>query len=449
MTQGLSLLSHSVYRQVAQQCAAFPNNQRVLGLSGGLDSVALLHLLHQLREVEHFELKAIYVHHGLSQYADDWLTFCQQLCQHLHIDFVSERVDLGDVKGESIEALARKARYQAFAKHLPIGGQLLTAQHQNDQVESFLLAAKRGSGVKGLSGMPMIKAFQHGTHLRPLLNVPRDALAALAEQMNWTWIEDDSNSNSQFDRNFLRLNVIPALVERWPSAVSAISRSARLCGEQQALLDELLTDDLNQCLRADLAFNIAGVTTYSEQRQLALLRLWIAKQHQYAPSEVRLKEIWHNVALARADAQPMLCFKHYQIRRFLGHLYLTPGQGAEFDQTSTAPLLLDQVNTLPCGKTLTLSSTNQGARITMPNTELTVGYQLAGSTKLTPAGRHGSRSYKKLLQEYQVPPWLRDSIPIIFAGKEVVAVGDLFICQQWFARGSEVGFEIKLTDNRC
>ncbi|MCE2571454.1 tRNA lysidine(34) synthetase TilS [Motilimonas eburnea] len=436
-----AITAHRAYQALAKHCRAHPSAQRLIGLSGGLDSVALLHLLVELKKHVPFELTALYVHHGLSANADVWLDFCQKLCLSLNVPFMAERVNLGDMQGESIEALARDARYQAFSKHLPASGQLLTAQHQNDQVESFILAAKRGSGVKGLSAMPLIKPFANGSQLRPLLEISRAELAQLAKAQGWQWVEDESNQNTQFDRNFIRAEIIPKLTERWPGVLTAIGRSARLCAEQQTLLTQLLQDELARFQSPQGALQIEPLTQLDPLRRQAILRQWIDTHGYSLPSEVRLKEIWDNIALAREDAQPMLAFKGYQVRRYLGQLYLVKPESS-VPAHLIVPLEAVQLNSLPCGQQLKLQPSVQGERIKLPQAPLTVRYQLAGSHKLTPAGRNGSRSYKKLLQEYQVPPWLRAQIPIIFAGEEVIAVGELFICQPWLAQADEAGLSL-------
>ncbi|HCC7937922.1 TPA: tRNA lysidine(34) synthetase TilS, partial [Klebsiella pneumoniae] len=212
-----------------------PHRQLLVAFSGGLDSTVLLHQLVLLREQDpSLTLRAVHVHHGLSAHADDWVAHCRQICQQWQVPLVVHRVTLAR-GGLGVEAHARAARYQAFQDTLNAGEVLVTAQHQDDQCETLLLALKRGSGPTGLSAMAPSSAFAGSRLLRPLLNETRESLRqwALAHQLSW--IEDESNQDDTYDRNFLRLRVIPVLRERWPHFSEAVARSASLCAEQEQL----------------------------------------------------------------------------------------------------------------------------------------------------------------------------------------------------------------------
>ncbi|HFJ9773750.1 TPA: tRNA lysidine(34) synthetase TilS, partial [Raoultella ornithinolytica] len=228
-----------------------PYRQFLVAFSGGLDSTVLLHQLVCWRERDPtLQLRAIHIHHGLSANADSWVTHCQQVCQHWQVPLVVERVTLAD-DGLGVEAHARQARYQAFRTALQPGEALVTAQHLDDQCETFLLALKRGSGPTGLAAMAASSGFAATRLLRPLLNTRRETLHqwALAHQLSW--IEDESNQDDTYDRNFLRLRVVPQLNARWPHFSEAVARSASLCGEQEQLLDELLAEDLAKLVADD------------------------------------------------------------------------------------------------------------------------------------------------------------------------------------------------------
>lgn len=221
-----------------------PHRQLLVAFSGGLDSTVLLHQLVLLREQDpSLTLRAVHVHHGLSAHADDWVAHCRQICQQWQVPLVVHHVTLAR-GGLGVEAHARAARYQAFQDTLNAGEVLVTAQHQDDQCETLLLALKRGSGPTGLSAMAPSSAFAGSRLLRPLLNETRESLRqwALAHQLSW--IEDESNQDDTYDRNFLRLRVIPVLRERWPHFSEAVARSASLCAEQEQLLDEMLAAEL-------------------------------------------------------------------------------------------------------------------------------------------------------------------------------------------------------------
>ena len=223
------------------------SRQILVAFSGGLDSTVLLHQLVQWRtENPGVALRAIHVHHGLSANADAWVTHCENVCQQWQVPLVVERVQLAQ-EGLGIEAQARQARYQAFARTLLPGEVLVTAQHLDDQCETFLLALKRGSGPAGLSAMGEVSEFAGTRLIRPLLARTRGELEQWALAHGLRWIEDESNQDDSYDRNFLRLRVVPLLQQRWPHFAEATARSAALCAEQERLLDELLVDDLAHC----------------------------------------------------------------------------------------------------------------------------------------------------------------------------------------------------------
>src|SRR3990167_5323944 len=214
-----------------------------VALSGGLDSTVLLHLLASLAQREALPpLSAIHIHHGLQAAADVWPAHCRELCAALCVPLQVEYVQVAP--GASLERAARDARYAAFAARLGAGELLLTAQHRDDQAETLLFRLLRGAGVQGLSAMPLSRALGAGQLVRPLLNCSRDELLAYAREHKLTWIEDPSNADERFSRNYLRRQVVPALLSRWPQAATTIAPSAAHLSEAAQLLDELAQQDM-------------------------------------------------------------------------------------------------------------------------------------------------------------------------------------------------------------
>jgi len=309
-----------------------PYRQLLVGFSGGLDSTVLLHRLRLWREQEpDVQIRAIHVHHGLSSNADRWVAHCESLCEAWHIPLIVERVTLHD-EGLGTEAQARKARYLAFEKVLQAGEALVTAQHLDDQCETFLLALKRGSGPAGLSAMPVRTEFAGTQLIRPLLGETRTSLETWAKDYNLCWIEDESNQDDSYDRNFLRLRVLPLLSERWPHFADATARSAALCAEQESLLDELLTEELASVISTEGALKIEPLEAMSVVRRAALLRRWLAAHDAQMPSRTMLNRIWEEVALAREDATPRLHLGGFEVRRFKGELWWVKCQPSMADQ---------------------------------------------------------------------------------------------------------------------
>jgi tRNA(Ile)-lysidine synthase len=404
-----------------------PYRQLLVGFSGGLDSTVLLHRLMLWREREPDVLiRAIHIHHGLSAYADEWVAHCEAICKAWRIPLLVERVRLVD-EGLGVEAQARKARYVAFAQSLQPDEALVTAQHLDDQCETFLLALKRGSGPAGLSAMPERAPFAGTQLLRPLLGETRASLERWAQEYQLRWIEDESNQDDSYDRNFLRLRILPTLSQRWPHFSEATARSARVCAEQETLLDELLSEQLAGMISADGALSIAPLEAMSAVRRAALLRRWLAEHHAQMPSRDMLTRIWNEVAQAREDANPCLHLNGFEVRRFRGQLWWIKRQPRLADEILVwddprEPLVLPQ----GAGR-VSLGSVGNVRR---PDAHEPVTIRFKASGQLHIVGRNGGRKLKKIWQECNVPPWLRDTTPLLFYGETLIAAAGVFVTRE-------------------
>lgn len=415
------------------------HRQFLVAFSGGLDSTVLLHqLVCWWRQEPGISLRAIHIHHGISQNADRWVEHCQQLCAEWQVPLVVERVTLMP-GGAGLEAEARAARYQAFREALLPGEVLLTAQHLDDQSETLLLALKRGSGPAGLSAMPVSATFADTQLIRPLLHETRATLLLWAQRYGLRWIEDESNQDDAYDRNFLRLRVLPLLNARWPHFAEAAARSAALCGEQEQLLDELLADELSRLLDVNGSLAIDPLVSMSGPKRAALLRRWLAAMGATMPSREMLTRLWQEVALAREDASPCLRLGDFDVRRFQQRLWRVKALPGQTDrqiewQNLHAPLVLPdglgQVSLLP------------GGNIHLPRADEPVTIRFKAPGMLHIVGRHGGRKLKKIWQELGVPPWLRDTTPLLFYGDTLIAAAGRFVTQEG---GCEAGAGVQLS----
>ncbi|MCI1679271.1 MAG: tRNA lysidine(34) synthetase TilS [Ewingella americana] len=416
-----------------------------VAFSGGLDSSVLLSALVKLRDSQwpELSLRAIHVHHGLSQFADSWVSHCQAFCQKLGVPLEVIRVKV-DSQQDGIEAAARKARYQAFANSLAGDECLLTAQHLNDQCETFMLALKRGSGPAGLSSMAVDGVRQHYRLLRPLLSLSRDQLEEFASAAQLSWIEDDSNRDARFDRNFLRLNVLPALYQRWPHFPDAVARSAALCAEQESLLDELLAESLQALQSSDGGLQIEPMQAMSSPRRQALLRRWLAQLGAKMPSREQLQRIWDEVAMCRDDAEPQFRLNTLSIRRFRQRLYLLPAKLPSLREV-VVPWDIANELVLPEGLgRLTVErladSSQQGLRLPASDEVVTIRFTAQG--RVEKVGRQHGRSLKKLWPELGVAPWERERTPLVFYNEQLVAAPGLFITQQGVAEQGQPHYQM-------
>lgn len=414
--------------------------------SGGLDSSVLLAGLAELRDtlLPDIQLRALHVHHGLSQFADSWAVHCQAFCQQRSVPFSVVKVKV-DAQNGGVEAAARAARYEAFSEKLGDDEVLLTAQHLNDQCETFMLALKRGSGPAGLSAMSADSSVQGYRLLRPLLDCSRRQLEEYAGQHLLSWIEDDSNRDARFDRNFLRLDVLPVLYDRWPHFAQATARSAALCAEQELLLDELLNESLNALTDAQGSLCVEGLNGVSAVRRSALLRRWLALRGAKMPSREQLQRIWDEVALSREDAQAQLTLGRSVVRRFRQRLYLLP----EFQPLRDLILnwdpaeklaLPDGLGFLTAVNDLKTSGDNAVIRRPRAGESVTIRFQAQGN--IEKVGRDRARQAKKLWSELGIPPWQRDRIPLIYYNEQLIAAPGWFIARQGVAENNEAQWQI-------
>ncbi|MGP1956682.1 MAG: tRNA lysidine(34) synthetase TilS [Arsenophonus sp. NC-PE1-MAG3] len=400
----------------------------LIGFSGGLDSTVLLHALVSLRQttIPNLNIRAVYIHHGLNDEADDWGIHCRKVCFDWQVEFYSQHIYIDSTK-KGVEAAARDARYQVFSEILLPEEIIATAQHLDDQAETFLLALKRGSGPTGLSAMPISIPFSDTYLIRPLLSFSRQQLVIYAQKKTLSWIEDDSNQDQSYDRNFLRLTIMPRFNQRWPHFSLSVSRSASLCAEQEALLNELLHDYLSQLVMAEGALQLNVLNSYSEMKRNAILRRWLSLHRILMPSRVQLKQIWQDVICARPDAEPKFILSNNNvIRRFKQQLWLLP----QFNDLTKICLVwkIPAVIKLPdsLGE-LMISDEGKQFRAPLPNEKVTIRFGLKGNIKII--GRQHARRSKKIWQELGVAPWLRERTPLIYYNDELIAAVGVFITQ--------------------
>ena len=297
----MSSLNDLPERVSAQIAPLLPAHSSILiGLSGGVDSVVLLHLLHKLAPRYSWQLSALHVHHGISPNADVWSDFCADICASLHISLHIERVDIAPLREHGIEAAARKLRHAAFARQ-PCDFVAL-AHHADDQAETLLLQLLRGAGVRGASAMPLLSRRSGSPDLlRPLLYCPRKEILSYAAAHQLRWIEDESNADDNYPRNFLRHRVLPLLSERFPAYRDTLARSAQHFAEASSLLDELAQQDATQTIEGE-TLAVAALQALSPARAKNLLRYFLHSLGAPMPQTVRLDDMLRQLCGAREDA---------------------------------------------------------------------------------------------------------------------------------------------------
>ncbi|KEY91520.1 tRNA(Ile)-lysidine synthase [Candidatus Photodesmus blepharus] len=407
----------------------------VLGFSGGVDSLVMLDLLVQYRNAKRIDCIAVHVHHNLSQFSDNWANQCLNWCTNLSITCYVERIELNTLGVVSLEKVAREGRHQALKKHVEIGDLLLTGHHSDDQLETFFLALKRGSGPRGLSSMAQCMPWNSGFIVRPFLNITRSLIEQYAKQKKFSWIEDESNNDTRFDRNFIRHRVLPVIVERWPSFHKSVNRSAMLCAEQENLLDDLLASSFQNAMSVDGSLSIRTLGEYSEVVRNRVIRMWFKSKDYLMPSKDHLSRIWNEIALSRRDANPVLNLVDAQVRRFKKKLYLV--NHMQDISAWSAPLKLGGSVKLPDSLGYLSLVNGEGATLSfkaLSQQTLSVIFNPAGLSA-HPVERGCSRKLKKLFQEYELPSWLRRRVPILVsASYKVVAVAGVFVDKKFYGQ---------------
>lgn len=397
-----------------------------VALSGGLDSTLMLHLAAPLATARGLPLRAIHVNHGLQAAATTFETHCRRCCTALDVALTVVSVDVVRT-GQGIEAAAREARYRAFADTLGQGDRLWLAQHADDQAETFLLAALRGSGVRGLAGMPRRRGSMQFFVERPWLDFTRRDIRAVAECRELEWCKDPTNEALAFDRNYLRARVVPALRARWPHTAEALGRAAAHAGEADALLEDLAAIDLASaggdpaCLSAD------ALVAMSEARQRLLIRHALRRLELPLLPAARLVELIRQLAAAGVGRAPHVAWPGAEARLWDGKLHLMAPLEPSPDGWSTAWDGVSPLVTPGAVYRWVLEPedvTRRGAlRVTLR----------AGGETLRVAGR-GRRDVKRLLQEARVPPWRRDRIPLVWHDGELVAIPGVATAAGWRLR---------------
>lgn len=410
-----------------------------IAYSGGVDSHVLLYLCAQLRKELACEFNVIHINHGLSPNAAKWSQHCAAISGALDLPFISESINLNLAQGDSLEEKARMLRYETIAKHISSDDVLLTAHHQQDQTETFLIQMLRGAGLKGLSAMPEIKPFHAGLHVRPLLAFDRAALVSFAESQQLQWIEDDSNENRLFARNYLRHQVLPVMAARWPAAVATIARSAQHCAEAEQLLTEMAAESLLQASGSKPnTLSISRLLLLSEAKQRWLLRLWIHQHGFRLPSQKKLATIFKTMLHTAWDKMPIVTWTGCVLRRYRDDLYLSAPRtelntNDIYQWQLSSPLTLNGVGVLSATPAI-----GQGLRVS----ELTVKFRQGGEKiKLTGRPR---RTLKNLLNEWGVLPWERHLLPLIYHGDELIGVVGYYYHEDWLAGENQAGWVVEL-----
>ncbi len=414
----------------------------LLGLSGGVDSVVLLHLLAQISPQFSWRLSALHVHHGISPLADNWAEFCTGLCAKYSIPLQVTHVDIKPLRSMGTEAAARQLRHAALACQSV--DFIALAHHRDDQAETLLLQLLRGAGVRGASAMPILKHRHNAPSLlRPLLDVERSELEIYAQQNELQWVEDDSNEDVSYPRNFLRHQVLPVLQQRFPAYRATLARSARHFAEVAELLDELAVQDANGAINSDVIdderLRVAALRQFSRARGKNLLRHFLVKRGAPIPDSTRLDEMLRQLCEAGEGAQIRITWQDWQLRCYRDHAYampvLLPAVEFAIAWQGEAELALPASH----GVLHFERATGQGLSLARLLQKMVMIRPRQGSASIQLDNARPRQSLRNLLQQQSMPPWQRELLPLLYLGDELVCVPGVASAADYAAQANEEG----------
>ena len=416
------------------------NSSVVLGLSGGVDSIVLLHLLQHLSAKYAWRLRALHVHHGISPQADAWAAFCADRCKQAGVPLQVEHVDIAPLRGHGIEAAARKLRHAALSRQQ--ADFIALAHHRDDQAETLLLQLLRGAGVRGASAMPLVKYRADCPALvRPLLDVTRSALIEYAQHHALQWIEDESNADDTYPRNFLRHRVLPLLQQRFPAYRETLTRSTRHFAEAGELLDELAQQDAHGAINNG-RLDVVPLRALGVVRGKNLLRYFLMAQGAPIPDSTRLEEMLRQLCSARQDASVCVTWQDWQVRRYRAHAFVmrTPLPPIDFSCVWMGETEMQLPP--PHGVLRFQPAIGSGISEKMLRPGTIEIRTRRGGEKMRPDMARPHRSLKKLLQEYETLPWQRDMLPLLLCDNDLVCVPGVAIAGSYKAQPDESGIAV-------
>ncbi|MYF69362.1 MAG: tRNA lysidine(34) synthetase TilS [Proteobacteria bacterium] len=436
----MARLLDSLGRSLAELPGA-PRNFAV-AFSGGADSTVLLAAICRLTPRP--EVRALHVDHGLHPDSKTWERRCRAAAAALGVGYRSLRCPVEAVPGESLEARAREVRYRALTELLAPGETLLTAHHADDQLETVLLRLLRGTGVRGLRGIAPLHPFGAGFLARPLLGMSRAEILAAARDWGLEWIEDPSNRDTRFDRNYVRAELIPRITERWPAAARTVGRAASQMAQAQQILDEAaLADAPGDPERIECTV----LRDLSPVRRRNVLRHSMVRLGLPMPDTRQMDELLRALDVRRRDAKTTVQWPGGEARIYRDRLYLLEPLPAASPPGYSGKVSLARPWSGPEGKIRLVASAGHGLPANWAEEGFSVRFRKGGE-RFRPIGRPHSRPLKKWLQEAGVPPWLRARIPLLYREDALVAVGDLWVAHSAADRaGNRAPWQVRWTDH--
>jgi len=392
----------------------------LIAYSGGCDSTALLYFANKTARKNKINIRAIHVNHNLNKESKKWENHCKEFCKGINVELYIENVNIILKPGDSVEEKAREERYLSIYSQMGKKTLMMTAHHGDDQAETFLYQLFRGSGAKGLSSMPRIKKIKKGFHFRPFLAFNKKTLEDFVAFKSLSYVEDLSNNNTDFSRNFIRKEILPSIKRKWPSCASTISRSAQNLSELFKLNEDLAMIDIQKFLVKNICKLSISVRGLDKYRCNNVIRYWISKNNYRMPSSEQMNSIYSNVINAGKDKVPFFLCSEYEIRRHNDYIEIM------------LPLKKHDPSIIYKWKYMeNLIITNLSLNLSWNDLEKRFGRKIAYDVEVRfrKSGEniklYNSKKYlKDHMREINMPPWKRDRTPLIYIDKELRVIWD-------------------------
>lgn len=399
---------------VKKTIIALKNKSFVISYSGGLDSTVLLHQLIEIRKkIPQIKIRAIHINHNINISSKKWVKHCEKTCQNYQVPLIVKNININrKIHQKNIEEKLRIKRYTIIYQNLKTQETLLTGHHMNDQCETFFLSLKRGSGPTGLSSMSFKTLLGNKEIVRPFLEKTKKELKLWAKNNNLNWIEDFSNYDIYYDRNYIRYKVIPVLEEKWPFFLKNCLRTIKICREETNLLNDFLFEKMHNLIQFDYSLNINNFKNIKKEMCTAIIRRWIALQTKKNPSYKNIESIYYQTVYSKKDANPKIILQKNEIRRYKKSLYFikrTPFLKNTILFWHDTNMKLNLPDNLGY-----LIKNEYGSILPSPKNDelINIRFQQEGTVLIL--GRNKKRKIKKIWQEKNIPPWLRNQIPLLF-----------------------------------
>lgn len=423
----------SVFVKAYEEFAELNKASKIwVAYSGGVDSHVLLHSLQQylIENSINTNVSAIHVNHGLNKKANEWQQHAIDVCNKLNVPIVCESIHVNVTS--SVENSAREKRYEVYSKYLQENDILLMAHHLDDQAETLLFRVLRGTGNRGLQGIPKVRSLAKGTVIRPLLSIAKKQILEYASFFKLSWIEDNTNSESKYSRNYIRNQIFPVVKEKWPDYLRSFARLAENSSQSCEILEEIAKQDLDGVRIESAILPLDSISHLSENRKQNAISYFIQQLGYSQPSRSHFKELQKTFLVKGRSAQHVLQLGDYEIRKYQNNLFFLKKIEHVKMKNRVLPFSAGNIIRINDVSRLVITSEQRNGLLIDKISDFSIRFRKGGEKILSDDGSM-HMSLKKMFNQWQVPPWRRDITPLICNRDEIVCIPEYYINPRYLA----------------